>query len=153
MNRELSPQMITRIEELVDASFCGRDELYAAAKTLDDERRSRICHQLAEHLAGHAIELQQLLTVNRHQPPQPIDTYAVAEAFFQLAMNRDGEAEVLKIAENCERTVKERFEKVIESAPEGDTSAILSRQRDNIEFGEQVLQSMQEPPPKPQDRS
>ena len=64
MNRNLSPQMIQRIEELVDASFSGRDELCAAAKTLDDARRSNICKQLADHLAHHAIELQQLLTVN-----------------------------------------------------------------------------------------
>lgn len=146
MNSNLPSKLIERIEELVDASFSGRDELYAAAKTLDDERRSNVCKQLADHLAGHAIELQQLLMVNGKEPPQPLDMFAVAKGFFQLAMNRDGESEVLRIAENCERTVKERFDEVIEEAPEGDTSAILERQRDDIEFGEQVLQSMQDAP-------
>lgn len=146
MNINLPPKMIARIEELVDVSFSGRDELYAAAKTLDDDRRSNVCKQLADHLAGHAIELQQLLMANGEQPRQPLDVFGVAEGFFQLAMNQDGEGEVLRIAENCERTVKERFDEVIEESPKGDTAAILERQRDDIEFGEQVLHSMQQPP-------
>ena len=146
MNSHLPPKMIERIEELVGASFAGRDELHAAAKTLDDDRRSRICKQLANHLAAHAIELQQLLVANGEEPPQPLDMQGIAESFFQLAMNRDGESEVLRIGENCERTVKERFDEVIDEIPAGDTSAILERQRNDIEFGEQVLHSMQDPP-------
>ncbi|MCA9198273.1 MAG: hypothetical protein KDA87_12075 [Planctomycetales bacterium] len=146
MNSNVPPKLIERLEELVDASFSGRDELYAAAKTLDDHRRSNVCKQLADHLASHAIELQQLLSVNGKEPPQPLNMFSIAEVFFQLAMNRNGESEVLRFAERCERTVKERFEAVIDIAPKGDTSAILQRQRDDIEFGEQVLQSMQDPP-------
>lgn len=146
MYRNLPPQMIHHIEELVDASFSGRDELYAAAETLDDERRSNICHQLADHLANHAIELQQLLLANGETPPEPLNMYAIAQGFFCFAKNRQGEAEVLRIAESCERTVKEHFDEVIDITSDADTSAMLERQRDDVEFGEHVLRAMQVPP-------
>ena len=146
MYRNLPPKIVRRIKELVDASFSGRDELYAAAETLDDEKRSNVCRQLANHLAGHAIELQQLLIANGETPPEPLDMYAVAEGFFNLAKSRHGESEVLRIAEICERTVKDRFDDVIDATKNEDTVALLERQRDDIEFGEHVLKTMQETP-------
>lgn len=146
MYRNLPPQAVRRIEELVDASYSGRDELYAAADALDDERRSQVCRQLADHLAGHATELQQLLMMNGGEAIEPLDLYSIAESFFGTIKRREGEAGVLNVAEACERTVKERFEQAIEATQNEDTAALLERQRDNIEFGENVLKSMQEPP-------
>lgn len=146
MNRNLPDALIRRIEELVDASFSGRDELYAAADTLDDEKRSNVCRQLADHLADHATELQQILAINGEDTVTPLDMYSVAETFFTLAKNRDGEAGILTAAESCERLVKERFDEVIDQTSDEDTAALLRRHRNDIEFGEHVLRSMQEPP-------
>ena len=146
MDRDLSPKIIRRVQELVDASYAGRDELYAAADTLDDDKRSKVCRQLADHLAGHAAELQQLLLANEENTVEPLDMYSVAETFFTLAKNRHGEAGVLNVAEACERVVGERFDSAIDSLQDGDTTALLQRQRDTIEFGENVLRSMQDSP-------
>lgn len=146
LNANLPPQAIRRIEELIDASFAGRDELYAAAETLDNDQRTNICRQLADHLAAHATELQQLLKINGEDLQPPIDMYSVAESYFCLAKRRGGEAGVLSAAAECEREVKEKFDNAIEQTQDGDTSGLLERQRDDIEFGEDVLRSMQEPP-------
>ena len=109
-------------------------------------KRSRVCRKLADHLAGHAAELQQLLLANGGDHIEPLDMYSVAEAFFTAAKRREGEAGVLSVAEECERIVKERFDEVIEVTKRDDTAAMLERQRDDIEFGERVLQTMQDLP-------
>ena len=142
----LPPEMIRSIEELIDASYSGRDELYAAAELLDDDRRSRVCKRLAEHLAKHAIELQQLVTVNGGETLEPLDMYSVAESFFALAKSRRGEAGILDAAEECERVVKERFENVIAETDSDEAATILERQRNDIKFGEDILKAMQAAP-------
>lgn len=147
MNQNLPPLVVRRIEELIDASYAGRDELYAAADALDDQQRRNVCLGLAEHLANHAVELQQLLVANGVGSLEPLDMYSVAEAYFSVVKARDGDAGVLSVAEKCEQTVKERFDAVIDGTNLDDTRSMLERQRKDVEFGQDVLRSIQPPAP------
>lgn len=59
--RNLDNETLAKIQGLVEVRFSGRDKLYSVASHLDDSQRSSVCRKLADHLAGHAAELQQIL--------------------------------------------------------------------------------------------
>lgn len=147
MDRTLPPQLMHRIEELIDTSYSGRDKLHAASELLDDDTRSHVTEQLANHLANHAAELQQLLSANGGEKLKPTDMYSISKQYLTIAKRREGEKGVLSVAEECEQKVKERFTCVLEESFPRDTMAMLQRQRNEIKFGEHVLQSMLSTPP------
>lgn len=144
MQRNLPHQMIEHLEQLIDASFSGRDELYAAAESLSDSRHKDVCRELANHLANHATELQQLLACNGHAPVKPLDLLELSESFFALIKSKRGDVAILDCAERCEKVVKERYSDAISKSTDSDTSALLERQRGEVEFGENVLHAMRE---------
>jgi hypothetical protein len=73
---ELDQSTLVKFQELIEVNFTGRAELYAAADSLEDKARQQVCRRLADHLAaGHAVELQQLLTACGVHPTEPFDVY------------------------------------------------------------------------------
>jgi len=149
---ELNPGTLDQIQKLISANFAGRDELYAAAKSLDDEARQRVCRRLAEHLAGHAVELQQILTASGERPAGPLDVNSLAQTLFELAKLSRGEPGVLDAAAACEHTLKEDYDRALDDLSHPQAENVLKRQRDGVEFGEQVLRGMGVPE-KPKGRS
>ena len=139
--------MLSKIEELVRANYTGRDELYVAAKALEDDDHREVCRRLADHLAGHAAELQQILLANGGPALQPSDFYSIAEEIVESAKERKGTPGVLKVAEGYEKQVKDQYDSAINETPDDnrEAKALLERQRGNVEFGEKVLRSIRSP--------
>ena len=75
---QLNRIALRKIQELIEANFAGRDELQAAAESLDDDARQRVCRRLANHLASHAAELQQIVTACGAEPAGPLDMEVIA---------------------------------------------------------------------------
>jgi uncharacterized protein (TIGR02284 family) len=142
---ELNRTTLDKIQHLIAANFAGRDELYAAAGSLDNEARQRVCHRLAEHLAGHAVELQQILTASGVQPTGPIDVHSLAQALFESAKRSRGEPGVLEAAVEREQTLKQDYDRALDNLSHPQAENVLKRQRDDVEFGEQVLRGMRGP--------
>lgn len=141
---ELGEGTLSKIQKLIEANFTGRDELYAAAESSDDEARKQICCQLAAHLADHAVHLQQIVASSGVDPAEPLDVNEIASALFDLAKANRGETGVLQVAAEGERNLKEEFDRAIETTPDQEAKALLDKQRDNVEFGEQVLRNIHE---------
>ena len=146
--RGLDQVTLTEIQKLVEANFAGRDELHAAAEKLDDEARKQVCRRLADHLGGHAAELQQVLLAHGAEPVGPGDIPALADALFDLVKATRGPSGVIGTAEECEHDVKEEYDRAIDAASSKDAEGLLRKQRDEVEFGEKVLRSIKEPGPK-----
>ncbi|MHB0958517.1 MAG: hypothetical protein ACYC0X_16790 [Pirellulaceae bacterium] len=146
--RQLSEPTLAKIRELIEANFAGRDEMYAAAETFDDVARKNICKRLAEHLAAHAVELNQILLVNGHGRYDLADVEFIdhlsERTFLEMVKELHGEKRVVTAIEQCERNLKEKYDRMLESMPEAEAEDVLGRQRDQVEFGEQVFHTMQE---------
>lgn len=140
--KQFSPEALERIQELIESNFSGRDELYAAAESLDDAARQRVCRRLAQHLAGHAAHLQQIVSASGTDPAGPLDLEAIAAALFDLARMHSGERGVLKAAAEGESNLKQDYDRAIHATDDRDTEDLLKRQRKQVEFGEQVLRGM-----------
>jgi hypothetical protein len=139
---EFDETTLAKIRELVEANFGSRDELYAAADSLDGEDRERVCRRLAEHLAGHAAELQQLLAASRSDPAGPLDIDEIVAALFESIKAQRGTVGVLKAAERTQRDLKRGYDRAIEETSAQEAEGLLRSQRDAVEFGERVLRSM-----------
>jgi uncharacterized protein (TIGR02284 family) len=139
---EFDRATLSKIQKLIEANFAGRDELYAAADSLDDEARQRVCQRLAENLAGRAIELQQIVTACGVEPAEPLDTLALAHALFDLAKVNRGESGVLDAAAEGEQNLKHEYDRAIEETTHPKAEQVLRRHREQAEFGEQVIRGM-----------
>jgi len=142
----LSHGTLMSIRELAEANFAGRDELYAAVATVDDAPRKNICKQLADHLAAHGTELRQILVSSGHGDFDVADyqflDHLTERMFLEMVKEVHGESSVLAAIEQCERNLKDRYDRTLESVPEQDAAGLLQRQRNQVEFGEQVAQTM-----------
>jgi hypothetical protein len=155
----LSESTLTKIRELVEANFAGRDELYAAVETLDDGASKDICRRLAEHLAAHGTELAQILIANQDFQFDLADIEFIDDlserTFLEMVKEVHGEACVLASIEQCERNLKNKYERMLKSMPEtkadAEAGAVLQRQRDQVEFGENVVHTMHKATDKPND--
>ena len=142
LSRDIDAVTLGRIQELIEANFAARDELYAAADSLDDDARANICRRLADILASNAIELQQVVTSSGREPTGPLDVTPVVTSLFHLTKLHGGEDAVLETTARGERELKEYYDRAIESASDPEAESILRRQREGVEFGEDVLQNI-----------
>jgi uncharacterized protein (TIGR02284 family) len=133
------------LQDLIQANFAGRDRLYAAAATLDDRAQKTVCRRLADQLADHAAELQQVVLANAGDPGDCDETYLAAESLFDEVWQGSGEPGVLRTAEDYEREMKQRYDAAIEQTSDREVEGLLRRHRNNIEFGEYVLCCMVRP--------
>jgi len=142
----LTPETLSKLRELIEANFAGRDELYAAAETVDDAAWKRVCRRLADHLAGHATELEQILLGEEEGRFDPDDMqfldFVSQRAFLEEVKERHGSAEILAKVEQLERDLKDRYSQALNAANERHAEGVLQRQREDVEFGEDVLRSM-----------
>ncbi|MCA9177518.1 MAG: hypothetical protein KDB14_23695 [Planctomycetales bacterium] len=142
-SHHLCEQTLSAIRRLVEANYVGRDELYAAADAMDGDARQQVCRRLAEFLAGHAEELQQLLLSSGAQAFDIAKLPTIAEAaLFHLIRTNRGAAGVINAAERCEHSLKERYEDALARTSDAEAQAILKRQQDEVEFAESVLRTM-----------
>jgi uncharacterized protein (TIGR02284 family) len=139
---ELNREALDQIQKLIEANFSGRDELYAAARSLDHEARRKVCRRLAEHLAGHAAELQQIVTACGVQAASPLDVDEIAYALFELARVNRGETGVLEAAAEGEQNLRQDYDQALDEVSNPAAENMLRRQRRGVEFGEQVLRGM-----------
>ena len=149
---ELNSETLDKIQKLIVANFAVRDELYAAAASLDHDARQQVCNRLAEHLAGHAVELQQILIASGQTPAEPLDLHVMAQAVYEWAKKSHGEPGVLDTAANRERDLKENYDQALDDMSHPQAENVLQRQRKEVKFGEQVLDGMRGPD-KPKGRS
>ena len=140
--RELDKKTLDKIRELVEANFGGRDELYAAAESLDDQDAERVCRRLAEHLAGHATDLQHILAACGHEVTGPLDIDDIVAALFESIKQQQGAPGIFEVAEGKQRDLKRGYDRAIEETTTEDTKELLRGQRNQIEFAESVLRRM-----------
>jgi len=143
--KNLDDKTLSKIQEMVEVTFAGRDKLYSAASHLDDEDRREICRELADHLAGHAAELQQILTATGNDPKGPLDVHGIVDALLESIRSKSGDSGVLDAAEKYTHEVKEDFDQAIEKTPDPDAREVLRHHRNGVEFGERVLRHMERP--------
>lgn len=142
MTTQFDPETLGKIQTLIEGNFTGRDELYAAADSMDNDARVRICRNLAEHLAMNAIELQQIVAASGVNPAQPLDLEAIAHALFELVKANHGDLGVLKAAAEGEHLLKRDYDAAIGATRDPEAKAILEKQREQVEFAEDVLKSI-----------
>ncbi len=140
--RQLDRETLAILQKLIEGNFTGRDELQAAADSLDDRDLKGICRRLSRQLADHAIELQQLVTASGAVPAEPLNVDLLATALFDLTKANRGEAGVIRAAAEGEHNLKTEYDRAIEDTAEADAKALLDRQRREVEFGEQVLRHL-----------
>lgn len=143
--KNLDDKTLSKIQEMVEVTFAGRDRLYSAANHLDNDERREICRELADHLAGHAAELQQILAATGNDPKGPLDVHAIVDALLESARAQSGDSGVLDAAEKYTQEVKEDFDQAIEGTPDPDAREVLRHHRNGVEFGERVLRHMKRP--------
>ncbi len=139
MPTPLDARTLTELQSLIKGNFTGRDELYAAAESLDDVSLKNICRRLAMHLADNAIWLQQIVLASGVEPALPLETESRTESLFSLTRASRGESGVLCDAANCERHLKVEYDRAVEATPDDEAKAVLEKQREEVEFGEEVL--------------
>ncbi len=145
--RELDENTLAAIRRLVEQNYLGRDRLYAAADLLDSKERKKICQRLAEFLAAHATELQQILLACEARPFDIADLPAVAEAtLLDIVKANHGTAGVIEVAMHCEQEVKEHYDQATSEITETQTQGLLRRHRADVEFGEHVLRAINDTP-------
>lgn len=142
MPTNLDVETLIKMQRLIEANFTGRDELYAAADSMNNQSREHICRRLAEHLAANAVELQQLVKASGVEPAGPLDLESIAQALFDLAKSSRGESGVLVAAAEGEENLKKNYDEVIDSTADQEATAILRKQREQVEFAEQVLRNI-----------
>ena len=150
--KNLDDKTLSKIQEMVEVTFAGRDKLYSAASHLDDEDRREICRELADHLAGHAAELQQILTATGNDPKGPLDVHGIVDALLESIRSQSGDSGVLDAAEKYTHEVKADFDQAIEDTPDPDAREVLRHHRNGVELGERVLRHMERPESDGKDR-
>ncbi len=129
------------IRRLVAINYAGRDNLYSAAALLEDDAYRGVCRHLAECLGAHAAELQQTLLACR---AHPVAIERVSRDTHSLRLDtRDvpqGALEVITAAEHSEQAVCEEYTWAVKHTSNHEARYLLERQRQNVEFGDQVLQ-------------
>jgi uncharacterized protein (TIGR02284 family) len=137
--RHLDSITLERLRELIEANFTARDALYTAAESLEDDDQTRVCVRLADSLAGHAVELQQIVAAAGRQPPGPQDSWSGARQEFEQAKAACGCTGVLAIAERTERDLKQGYDRALQTTSDREAEGVLDRHRSDVEFAEQVL--------------
>ncbi len=137
--RHLDSITLERLHELIEANFNARDSLYTAAESLEDDDQAHVCVRLADSLAGHAVELQQIVAAAGSQPPGPQDAWTGARQQFEQAKAACGCSGVLAIAERTERDLKQGYDRALKTTFDREAEGVLGRHRNDVEFGEQVL--------------
>ncbi len=136
---QLDAATLDRLRELIEANFNARDALYVAAESLEDDDYVHVCIRLADSLAGHAAELQQVVAAAGDHPPGPNASLLEPKWDFEQAKAESGSEGILAIAERTERDLRQGYDRVLEVTCDRDAEGILDRQRSAVEFGEQVL--------------
>jgi len=144
-DRKVDQESIQCLRRLIRSNFVARDELYAAARALDDEMLAEICRRLADDLGGNAADLQQLLAGLGAEPAEP-DRVArrLHEIVMEMLEQRQGQASVIAEAEAAEHQLREVYDEVIAATPDDQVEGLLKTQREDVVFGEKVLHKVKE---------
>lgn len=146
--QQIDQTTLQRVRELIRANFVTRDELYASAEALDDVALAEICRRLADGLGGNAADLQQQLMMVGEQPAEPHEADKAArqlqEIVTQMLEDRHGPSAVLSEAASAEQRLKEEYDDAIDATPDNNVEGLLRRQREDVVFGETVLQKVRE---------
>jgi uncharacterized protein (TIGR02284 family) len=138
-----------QVRDLIRGNFATRDELYAAAKVLNDDDLAGICRRLADKLGGHAAHLQQLLMASGTEPFDPPSRDELVQHLQEMVIDmldqRHGQRAVLGQVKAAEQKLKEEYDEAIDAVSNVEIKGVLLRQREEVAFGEALLTKMQQP--------
>ena len=129
------------LQTLLTEVFKARDELYAAADALCDTDESYICRRFADHLGGHAADLQQISCASGVQPsePQSEDDHLELLASIQ---EQHASGSGLIAAVHVEHSLAEQYRRVMGLLEDAEIMSLLEKQREDIELADCVLRRL-----------
>jgi len=134
------------VQDLIRTNLVSRDGLYAAADKLDGPALQKVCRRLADELAGHVADLQQLVLRYGQKPVGPEDWFVqkLRSVVLEVLQQQPSSQHVVIEAEGRERWLKKEYDAAIEQARDGQIKGLLHLQRKNAEFGGEVLEAIEE---------
>ena len=137
-------ETVNRLQTLLNATFCARDELYAASDALDQTVQGTICRWLGDRLGGNSATLQQIIAASGAKPVDPRSSQAAKEKLASISA-ADGSDGALKAAELTEHELTERYDQAIRQLEDQEILALLAWQRREAEMADRVLRSLKPP--------
>ena len=136
---------IDQLQELLDDVFAARDELYAAADLIEEADRRFICRWFADRLGGHAAFLQQVVAASGVAPVDP-RTERGQLNIRAACQSEAGDGAVLDVAARIEHVLNERYAVAINCLADQQVASLLAEQREELEFADCVLRSVNKMP-------
>jgi uncharacterized protein (TIGR02284 family) len=134
------------VQDLIRTNLVSRDGLYAAATKLDGAALQRICRRLADELGGHVADLQQLLLARGQKPVGPEDNLVrkLRAVVLEVLQQQPSSQHVVAEVEECTRVLKKEYDTAIKQTDDVQIKNVLHRQRQDAEFGGDVLGAIEE---------
>jgi uncharacterized protein (TIGR02284 family) len=143
---QIDQATLDKVQDLIRTNLVSRDSLYAAADKLDGPALQMICRRLADELGGHVVDLQQVLLGRGQKPVGPEDELVKKLRFVvvEVLKQRPSSQQVVIEAEGRTRLLKKKYDAAIDHAEDGPIKSLLHKQRQNTEFGGEVLEAIEE---------
>jgi len=139
----LNPETIARLRRLVEATYGRRDDLYAAARQLNDDDLSTICHKLADDLAGNTTFLQQIILMHEAEiGSENAAVSALCDEIMKFLRKGRGDQGVIAAVQQEQSELREKYDAAIADTPEAEMQAILQQQQRSVDFAERVLRQV-----------
>jgi uncharacterized protein (TIGR02284 family) len=141
----LDAKTIEQLRRIVAQTYAGRDDLYAAADSLNDEDLVTVCRKLADELAANSETLQQIILMQGAEAvaPETITSLLTKELASYLRENAPKKL-ILAGAKDSQSKLRGEYDAAIEATEDSEAEALLRRQREDVDFGERVLRRLSE---------
>jgi uncharacterized protein (TIGR02284 family) len=138
-----NPETIARLRRLVEATYGGRDDLYAAAKQLNDDDLSAICRKLADELAGNTTFLQQIILIHGAEiGSEKAAVSALGDEIMKFLRKGRGDQGIIAAVQQEQSELREKYDAAIADTAEAEMKAILQQQQKSVDFAERVLRQV-----------
>jgi uncharacterized protein (TIGR02284 family) len=136
----LDSKTIARLRQLVVATYSGRDDLYTAAEQVGDDDLSVICRKLADNLAGHAADLEQIILMHNEEPGfEDALTSTLSYEILQFLRKGRGDNGIISVVQKEQSDIQKQYDATIAAARDPAAHEVLEKQKKDVNFAERVL--------------
>jgi hypothetical protein len=139
----LDSETISRLRQLVIATYGGRDDLYAAGKQVGDEDLAVICGKLADDLAGRTADLEQIILMHNEEPgfEEALTSELSAEIMAFLRKER-GDKGIVSAVQQEQSDLHKQYDETIAATHDPAAQEVLEQQKKGVDFAEHVLRQV-----------